>query len=396
MTGALDGLKVVEIAEGVAGPYAAMLLGDAGADVLKVESLQGDRTRGWAPLMDTGESAVFWSLNRNKQSLALDLDAAASRPILESLVADADVLIVEDGKVPAGLDYETLHARYPKLIYTVLSGWGVEGPWANRPAGELGVQLASEWTVSLGVLGEPPVRLGADVAASHAAVYAVQAITAAIFSRFKSGTGQRIDVSMFGAMMTMRTTMWVSQSDPDEWGGFHVDSYVKPPDHGYVCKDGRRILIRVTGARPAVRIAAVVDDLGMQWVKDDALWPKFSTDSAGGTGRYTHEVRHLWERGLERWTADEAIEIFRRNDIFAVPLNDYPALDASPQAQHLGLITKFEGDRFVTSPWQFRDTPASIRRRPPHLGEHSRTTLQGAGLDASEVDRLISAQVVGG
>lgn len=229
MTGPLDGFRVVEVAEGVAGPYAAMLLGDAGADVVRVETRAGDRARGWSPLLDSGESAVFWSLNRNKQGLALDLTTPAATAIIESLVGQADVLIVDAGNVPPSLAYDALHARHPGLIYCVISGWGPEGPWADRPAGELGVQLASEWTLSLGVLGEPPVRQGADASGTHAAVYAVQAITAALFHRLRTGAGQRIDVSLFGAMMTMRTTMWVSQSDPDEWGGFHVDSYVKPP-----------------------------------------------------------------------------------------------------------------------------------------------------------------------
>ncbi|HEY7294374.1 MAG TPA: CoA transferase, partial [Dehalococcoidia bacterium] len=295
MSGPLDGYRVVELAEGVAGPYCARALGDAGADVIKVEPPAGDRARGWGSPHQGGTSAVFLSLNRSKRGVALDLAQASGLETARRLLASADVAVLDaNGWAAKALDYEAAAAVNPHLVWCQISGYGDGGPWAGRPAGELPAQLLSEATSSLGRIGEEPVRLGTDVASMYAANYAVQAICAALLEREQSGSGQRIDVSLFGSMLAMRSTLWVALSNPDEWWGFHLDSYVKPPDHGYRCKDGAIFFSLARMERE--RFDALLRELDMDWARDDPLFPLLALDTAGGTGRHAHEVKHLWER----------------------------------------------------------------------------------------------------
>jgi crotonobetainyl-CoA:carnitine CoA-transferase CaiB-like acyl-CoA transferase len=390
VSGPLDGFRVVEIAEGVAGPQASMMLADAGAEVIKIEGSAGDRSRTWSPVLDSGDGAVFDSLNRNKRGVCLDLASDAAPRIIEALVSHSDILLVDDqAQVPPGLDYDTLRTRHPELIHCSISAWGPEGPWRDRAGGELPAQLASEWTTTVGSVDAPPVRLGADVASGHAATYAAQAICAALFERFQSGVGQRVDVSLFGALVALRSKMWVTQSNPDDWGGYRLNGYVSPPDSGYTCADGR-ILVRLTGPDVEARIERVVDALDMAWVRDDPLWPKFRSDTPGGTGLFTEELRPLWDRGLSKWTCAEALRICREHDVLAFPFHDYAALVADEQVRHLDVVQAYEGVPYVTSPWQFADTPVSIRRGPPRLGEHTIEVLRAAGFSEGEVAEYLA------
>jgi crotonobetainyl-CoA:carnitine CoA-transferase CaiB-like acyl-CoA transferase len=352
---------VVEVAEGVAGPMTGRLLGDAGADVVKVETPSGDRAREWGPPEVDGTSVVFAALNRNKRSVVVD-DVAG--PDVEGLVGDADVLIVDDGQI----DVDRLMSISPGLVVCVVSGWGPKGPWAGLAGGELPAQLASEAFTSLGVLGEEPVRLGNDHAAMLTASFAVQGVVAALLVRDDVG-GQRVDVSLFGSLMQMRSTLWVALSNPDEWWGFHLDSYVKPPEHGYTCKD-RRMYFSI--GRVAER-DQLVADLHMEWVRDDPRWDLFRVDTAGGAGRYSHLVHDLWDRGLSQWTYDEAAAIIERHGGWVFPYLDYEEFVQDDHVSQMGVVVDVEDTngairREVRPPWQFAATPASIRRPAPGLG----------------------------
>ncbi|HTE84886.1 MAG TPA: CoA transferase, partial [Dehalococcoidia bacterium] len=211
MAGPLDGYRVVELAEGVAGPYCTMELGDAGADVIKIESLSGDCARGWGPPQEGGTSSVFLRLNRNKRSIALDLDSTEGIAIACRILSSADVAVVDVNRLPdPSFRYEQVAESNPQLVYCAISGFGDRGPWADRPSGELPVQLMSEATSSLGRTGEPPVRAGTDIASMYAAIHGVQGICAALLARDRIGSGQRLDVSLFGSLLAMRSTLWVA------------------------------------------------------------------------------------------------------------------------------------------------------------------------------------------
>lgn len=370
MSAPLEGIRVLEVSEGVAGPMAGRLLGDAGADVIKVEGPDGDRARGWGTGGSTG--VIFRALNRNKRSVTAELDGLDG---LSGLLESADVLLTDSGI----LDVDEVMAGHSQLVVCVISDWGPEGPWAALPGGELPAQLASEATASLGKIGEEPVRLGNEHAGMVTGSYAMQAIVAALLVRPEVG-GQRIDLSLFGTLLQMRSTLWVAHSNPDEWWGFHLDSYVKPPEHGYSCKDGR---IYFSVGRADDR-SQLLSELKMDFAREDPRWEIFSKDSGGGTGRYSHLVHDIWDRGLSQWTVAEAKEILERHGCWVFPYFTYQQFLDDEHVQGMGLVVDVEdGDgalrRDLRPPWQFSETPAVITRRAPELGEHTEEILVSGG-----------------
>lgn len=381
MPGPLDGYRVVEIAEGVAGPYTAMSLGDAGADVVKIEPPHGDRSRGWAPSLD-GDSPLFRTLNRSKRGIVLEWSSEQDIETARRLLAQADVAVVDKFGLPPELGWEQLNA--PGLVYCAISGFGPHGPWADRPASEIGAQMASEATSSLGNLGDPPVRHGSDIGSVFAANNAIQAICAALYARDDSDPanptgGQRVEVSLFGSLIAMRSTLWVALSNPDEWWGFHLDSYVKPPDHGYQCRDLPIYfsLARIRGQG----FESLIDDLDMDWARDHPDYHKLRTDGAGGAGRYSAELKPLWERGFANFNADQVMEIVERHGGWAFPMHDYERLSKDPQVEAVGAIIDLEQSDGsvmpqVAPPWDFEGTPVPTPTRPaPALGQHQDEVL---------------------
>jgi crotonobetainyl-CoA:carnitine CoA-transferase CaiB-like acyl-CoA transferase len=370
MAGPLDGVKVVEFSEGVSGPMTARLLGDAGADVIKLEGPHGDRARGWGPAEHEGTSVVFQALNRNKRSVVVDPEVSKgvlTSDVVQQLLAQAQVLVVDHGL----LEVAAVMREHPRLIVCVVSGWGPNGPWADLFGGELPAQLASEATASLGRIGEEPVRLGTDHASMLTATFALQGIVAALLA-FDEVGAQRVDVSLFGSLMQMRTTLWVALSNRDYWAGFHVDCYVKPPEYGYECKD-RRVYFSL-GRVPDM--AALIVDLKMEWVFDDPRWEMLKDDVAGGAGPNSHLVHDLWDRGVSQWNAAEAEVIVERHGGWMFPYLDYREFVADAQSDVLELFPEVTDQSGVTTrqvrpPWELSDTPASIRLPAPLLGEHT-------------------------
>src|SRR5262245_23039968 len=240
MTGPLDGVRVLELCEGVAGPWCAMQLGDAGADVVKIEPPEGDFARRLGPPFERGESVLFLALNRSKRGVVLDLNLPDGRSQLRALLGTADILLHDRTPAAAaalGLDEAALRAEHPRLVVCALTDFGPEGPWRERLGSELVAQAAAECPASLGRLGEHPVRLGADVAGAATAFFAFQAVLAALIERERTGRGQSVAVSALGALLHLRGILWCARADPDEWYGFHLDSATKPPDHGYETAD---------------------------------------------------------------------------------------------------------------------------------------------------------------
>ncbi len=385
MPGPLAGYRVVEIAEGVAGPHTTRSLADAGADVVKIEPPHGDRSRGWAPSFggdDGDDSPLFRELNRNKRGIVLDWRSGEDVETARRLLAQTDVAVVDKFGLPVELRWEALDS--PGLIYCAISGFGPKGPWADRPASEIGTQMASEATSSLGSIGEPPVRHGSDIGSVFAANNAIQAICAALYARDDSDPanptgGQRVEVSLFGSLIAMRSTLWVALSNPDEWWGFHLDSYVKPPDHGYQCRDLQIYfsLARIRGEF----FESLIDELGMEWARDHPDYGKLRTDGAGGAGRYSAELKPLWERGFANHDAERVIEIVERHGGWAFPMHDYERLCQDPQVEAVGAIIDVEqGDgtvmQQIAPPWDFEGTPVSMTMRPaPGLGQHQDEVL---------------------
>ncbi len=386
MAGPLDGYKVVELAEGIAGPYAAMELGDAGADVIKIEKPEGDRTRGWGSKAKGSVGAIFRTINRNKRGITADVDSDEGAAQVRRVLEGADVLITDAGwsKHP-DLQPEALLQRNPNLVIVRFSLYGKEGPWAlQAPYGELAAQMASETTTNLGVITEAPVRIADEVGQMFSAVNSVQAVCAALYARDAAG-GQIIDMSLFGSLVVIRSTMWVGLSNPDFWWGFHVDAYTKPAHYGYKCSDG---FVNVQLGRMSRESRdQLYKDLNMEWVKSDPLFSLLDEDTAGGNGRYSHRVHHLWEKAFAAFTRDQVYDIVERNGGNVFPKNTYEMFVNSPQAQSQELLTTVPtpgtGDiKMMRPPWDFGDTEASIRRPAPSLGEHTAEVLAELGVRA--------------
>jgi crotonobetainyl-CoA:carnitine CoA-transferase CaiB-like acyl-CoA transferase len=400
MPGALSGYTVVDVTQGLCGPFGSMRLGDAGAEIIKIEPLTGDVARTMGPPFVGDQSAVFLSLNRNKKSVALDMTKADGQEIVRKLVATADVFLEDLGPGEAeklGLGYEQLKPVNPKLVYCAISAFGEAGPLRDLPGAELVIQAMADYTHSLGRIGEPPVRLGADVANLNTGIFASQAITAALFHRARKGEGQRVSVSMLGTLLHMRGIMWTAMTDPDDWYGFHLDHYTNPPEYGTRTKDGRVYFgLRRGNSEDWDRLMIA---LGLVEYINDPRFANFGRE-ATGVGRYSAEVKPIWEQGFQTMTTEEVVRLIHEVNGDAVAFLDYPALTTHPQVQELGIIQDMDhptAGRFKTigPVWRFADTPAQMHSPPPLLGQHTQETLERLGLNGEEVQRLKSAGVIG-
>ena len=383
--GSLDGVRVIDFTQGLCGPFCTMQLGDAGAEVIKVEPPAGDFARRMGPPFVRDESAVFLSLNRNKKSVVLDLESSSGREAAAQLARDADVL-VEDFAPAAvekfGLGYAQLQGANQKLVYCSITPFGEDGPLRDAPGSELVVQAMAEYTASLGRIGDPPVRVGADIASLNTGIFAAQAILAALFHRLRTGEGQRVAVSEFGSLLHLRGIMWSSLSNPDDWYGFHLDHYTKPPDYGYQAKNGPLYFILRRGS--SEDWDRLVMELGMEEVLADSRFADYGR-AATSIGRYATEVKPIWEKAFENRTREEIIDLIKGIGGDAVPIMDYPSLIAHPQVAALDIVAEIDhhtAGRFKTvrPVARFSETPDTIRLPPPTLGEHTEEILRAAGL----------------
>jgi crotonobetainyl-CoA:carnitine CoA-transferase CaiB-like acyl-CoA transferase len=376
----LSQYRVVELAQGIAGPYAGVELADAGADVIKVEHMSGDIARYWEPRGAAGLGAAFIQLNRGKRSVRLDLESEAGRDALRELIRTSDVLIEDvDLTRDLSLDVAAMVEGNDRLIHNRISGWGPIGPWAHLPGSEIGAQLASEVTTSLGHFGRPPVRVGTDLASTYAGIYSVEGILAALYRRQRDGLGQQVDVSLYGCLVVLRSIMWAALSNPDDWSGFHLDSYRKPPESGLTTKDG--IVALTLGRLSDEAWTALLDELGFERERDAEKISLLKSVGNPDTSPRGWESKPVWEQAFARFTTSEVIEIMERHGGGGYPVNNYPRVFEDPQVKHLDVLrtvsmSSGESMQILRSPCRLNETPARIETGPPLLGEHTEQVLQ--------------------
>ena len=370
--GALAGLRVLEIAQGVAGPLSGMMMRRLGADVLKIEPEEGDWLRHLSPKVGR-TSSLFLQLNPGKRSIVVDLKTEHGREQLAELSHDADVVITgyRPGKLARlGIAYEDLKRINSSLIYCEITGWGAKGPMADMPATELAVQAMAGLTRHLGVKNGPPVRQGFDMASVATGVAATQAILAALYWRMHSGEGQRVDVSMLASALAINQWDIVAESETVERdrssAGIQLESYNWPSDRGFRCADG----------------SCLIDFLGHEegWSlffaeieRPDLLAePRFNTVPL--IRNHKRFLPELLNPTLASWTIGQLEPIVRRYGGTILPALDLEQVINHPQVQSLGIVVHEPGAAIPTIRLPFKCTELlQVENLPPapRLGEHT-------------------------
>jgi crotonobetainyl-CoA:carnitine CoA-transferase CaiB-like acyl-CoA transferase len=380
----LSGIRVIEFCQIAAGPFCGMLLADLGADVIKVESPEGDGMRQWPPLTrPAGDAAApgysenFASVNRNKRSVVLNLKDAADLAVARALCLSADVVLenFRPGVMQRlGLGYDALAGAKPALVYCSISAFGQEGPRAQE--GGFDVTLQAVGGV-MSVTGEPdgaPVKCGVPLTDFAAGLYAAYAIAAALRRVASGGAGARIDVPMLGttlAIAALQTSEYFGNGrDPVKLGSAHPRN---APYQAFRARDGHFVM--AAGNDDLYRRAC--EGIGRPELAAD---PRFATTAL--RARNQIELRDILESVFARHTAEECLGIMRRQGVPCAPINRYSEALADPQVEHYGWVQPLElanGARTRTfgSPL---GPGAPIRRRPPALGEHTAEVLREIGL----------------
>lgn len=386
----LEGVRVLDISQVMAGPYACMLLGDLGADVVKIEPPgTGDQTRGSMGFkMKGADSLGFLNMNRNKRSVTLDLKTEAGKQALKTLAKDADILI-ENYRPGAlrrlGLGYEVLKEINPRLVYTSISGFGQTGPWADRPGFDLMAQAMSGVMSVTGYPDSPPVKAGVPVADIGCALFAIYATLAAYVGAKNTGQGQYVDAALFDTAMAFSvwdTCDWWGTGKPPQPLG--TSNKMTAPYQAMACSDGYFVM----GANNQKLWLKLCQLMGREELVED---PRFTTIANRLANRQA--LQDELEKSFRQQPKDYWVETLLANGIPAGPILSYPEAFGSEHAKvrnmrmeidhpvegkvpNIGFAVKLSG------------TPQQVRRHPPLLGEHTEEVLAEAGLSGGEIAAL--------
>jgi CoA:oxalate CoA-transferase len=395
----LKGIKVLELAEEIAGPFCAMQLSDAGADVIKIEPIDGDWSRHLGEKVN-GESALFLSLNRGKKSIAVDLKDVKGQEIVKKLAGSADVLIESFGPGEAeelGLGYSQL--SNPRLVYCAISPFGPVGPYAKMPASELEIQGMAGYQWFLGEMGEAPMRLGADMATTTTGLWSFIGILSALLNRNKTGTGQKIDSSMMLNMLMMYGYVITAHFNPDFPGGWHFTGPFDHAETGYRTKDRALLFgMPITPDKMAPAWESFLKQIGLAELLEDPYFKEKGMRMVG-IGRDAQEFRPVLETGTENFTAAEIGKIVTGLSGYCAVFKNIEDVLGEAQVNAVKMVEELDhpaaGKIKVTGiPWKLMDTPLKIQGAPPMLGQHTDEVLRSIGYSAREVAALKESKIV--
>ena len=406
---ALDGIKVLDLSRVLAGPWCTQILADLGADVVKIERPGvGDDTRTWGPPFlkdehghDTDQATYFTSCNRNKRSVTIDMATPEGQALLKKMAAQADILVENfktGGLRQYGLDYESLRALNPRLVYCSVTGFGHDGPHASRAGYDLMIQAT---TGMMSITGRPdgepgggPLRVGVALTDLFTGVYAATAILAAIEVRHRTGEGQHIDMALLDvgmAILANQASAFLNTGvAPQRQGNSHPSL---APYQDFHTKDGAMLLAIGNNGQFARFCEAAGHP---EWASD----PRFATN--------TLRVRHrevlipMMEAVTRTRTTAEWIALLEDKAVPCGPINNIAQAFEDEQVKARGLavtLPRDAGDGIsqiagVASPLRLQGTPPVLRRAPPALGQHTDEVLAELGLDASQRAALRDAGVI--
>jgi crotonobetainyl-CoA:carnitine CoA-transferase CaiB-like acyl-CoA transferase len=380
--GPLSGVRVIDVSAVVSGPLCGQILGDFGADVIKVESPVGDVTRHLGPQGRTTLSGLFVQYNRNKRSVTLDLKTDEGREAFLTLTDSADVLIENFRTGVAerlGIGFDAIRSRNPGIIYVAISGYGTSGPYSNQPAYDMVIQGQSGFATLLGT-DEAPKLIPNLVADKTSGVTAAYSLLAALYVREKNGgRGQRIDIPMIDAFSSF---VLPDAYAPQSFGGPPIPRTGDGVYHAWKTKDGHVAMLIIEDRQYAAMCRAIDrEDL----IEEEA----FATLPARLAN--APDLLALMEVEIAEWSTAELVERAHR---FGAPLgeiHDIVGFLANPQVKHNRVVFDLDHPTGVTttlfrSAPRFSETPTSVRRVPPTLGQHTDEVLREAGVDASRVE----------
>ena len=370
MAAPLKGIKVVELARILAGPWAGQLLGDLGAEVIKVESEQGDDTRAWGPPFierdNDVSAAYFHGCNRGKKSITVDLSTSKGQERIKKLVKESDILI-ENFKVGGlkkyGLDYESLKTNNKALIYCSITGFGQDGPYATRAGYDYIIQGMSGLMSITGEPGGPPLKTGVAVTDIFTGIYASTAILAALHQRKETGLGQHIDMSLLDSAVAILANQGMNYlstgSSPGRMGNFHPNL---SPYQVFECSDGH-IIIATGNDQQYQRFCDILQcpELGKN--------PKFVSNAKRVENR--HELDEVLSRKTRNWKKAKLLKRCEVTSIPAGPINSLDEVFSDKQIIHRGMKLSLDGIPSIRSPIRFSESELNLDKPSPKLGEHN-------------------------
>ena len=392
----LSGLTVLDFTRVLSGPYCTMLLGDMGARVIKLEQPgRGDDTRAWGPPFINGESAYFLSINRNKESLTLDLKSAAARAVLDSLLERADVLVenFRPGTMERlGLSYDVLAKRYPRLVYCSISGFGQTGPRSAEPGYDAVIQGEAGLMSITGDATGPPFRLGVAIADIVSGMFAAQGIAMALLARTRTGRGQRVDIGMLDATAALLTYQagiyFATGGTPGRMGNRHPTIV---PYETFQASDGD-FVIAVGNDEQWRRFCRIA---GLESIAND---DRFATNR----GRVVHyqELRPLLAERLRTRNRQEWVRELKSAGVPCGSVRDIGEVLQDRQLDARQMIETIDhvsagSIRLLGVPIKLSDTPGAVRTAPPGLGEHTDRILRDdCGLTTEDIDALRASNTI--
>jgi crotonobetainyl-CoA:carnitine CoA-transferase CaiB-like acyl-CoA transferase len=390
--GALEGLKVIDLSRVLGGPYCSQALADHGAEVIKLEPLSGDETRGWGPPFEGADASYFRGVNRNKQGIAVDLSRPEGIELLMCLLEGADVLIenFKPGTLKRwGIDYaEVLSQRFPGLIHCAISGFGGDGPLGGLPGYDAVIQAMAGLMSVNGEADRGALRIGLPIVDMVTGLNALAGVLLALNERQRSGLGQSLDITLYDCGVSLLhphiPNYLASGKTPQLTGNAHPN--IAPYDS--YCTGTEPIFLAVGNDR---QFAKLCEQLGAHDLPSD---PRFINNGTRSGNRAA--LKQALEQHLAK---HDGVALAQQLIQAGVPCGAIATVDAvvaHPHTAHRGMLVDIGDYRGIGSPVKLSRTPATYRSAPPTLGENTRAVLEGLGLEAQVIDKLYEAGIVRG